>query len=432
MDENTWEWSASGSATGSWSGDQLTIIHEHRGNHLAWAKIRLVGGFSAGDGVADVVVESTAERLVVEIDPQQTFAELGALTIRGLFSEIAVVAPIWTGDPTELGTAEVGSLEVSMASKLSIGGDEFTVGRLTHSVMFGAPTASEYERDDAWDRLVILPDSRVWISSPCNPAVSLGDRSYLSIAGNNSVYLGSVGTDCELECIGGAIQIEDWKVHLCPSDARVHFKGVRPFGYKLLRQVRRRIRQAGPDLLATYDPIGADRAPFQLTTSKVERSDWIRYHEQLVEQYSTDPAAAADARWLSYEDRRLGSMPGSALWLLSTFALRPLGYGLKVKPPAIAWLASVALIVAIYCSSSGLRPDLSSADAWRTGLVLWVEALMLPASWLSLAPTASNSVLQIDGTTMRLARIAVSIPFAALLLALQARLRLPKLSDAKP
>ena len=87
-----------------------------------------------------------------------------------------------------------------------------------------------------------------------------------------------MGTNAELLVPDGVAFIEDWKVHLCGGDERLHLKGTAPFEYGVVRQLERRISETSHNLIGTYEPAYADKVPLDLSKTRIARSDWVQAH----------------------------------------------------------------------------------------------------------------------------------------------------------
>lgn len=426
---NDWRWTAGRPVKVEKGEDSTHLTISGKGaEHLT-----LIYDFAPdGEPLRVRITAPEITNLVVNIDPTQSHAVIESVTIEGVFRSVRVACPVWVGDPTELGTAEIGHLTVNEADQLFLGGDELYIDRLS---FLSTPSAGpEASRDDAWDRVVVSADSRVYLGTAVRGgvlALAMEDRSYIEVESSTAIYLGALGVDAEICGTAQHVVIEDWKTHLCGGNEHLKLTGIHPFGYGVLRGLTRRLHDTSPMLLASYCPRHADRLPLDLSTSTATRGDWVRRHAALIDEYCDDPAVSADARWLTYDHRRGLSTPGSVQWLV-LHALRGLGYGLKVKPPAIAWLSVTVAVALLYGIQNGLHLNpLGGFSPWWRMLVLVVEAALLPAGIFSLADSPDNSVLLIHGTALRLARLACSVPFAAIIFAVQARVRLPKFSDAK-
>jgi hypothetical protein len=431
---------ANGEAEGwRWSSDSMAVQGEAVGGVVRLEIDRLANA-SGSNSVTLVVpkaerqhlvVESLVDHLELKFDTEGDSLDLDSLDVQGPLTNLDLVSPLWPYDPTEMGLLQIVSLNIGTVDRLRLGGDELIVHELR--VGWIPPLAEQnLSNKDQWNRLAILEDSRVTVLDPPQYIqVQLLDRSFLYLEGRARLQLGGIGLDSELTAPpGSSIEIVDWKVEQCSGEERIHLTGIEPFNYGLLRRVGVKVEDR-PRIIGTYEPTRADKPPLDETKSPAVVSDWVRQHEALLGTYCASPRILADARWLNYEDRRRCSPFGSGE-RVGLSMMRLFGYGHKTGPPLALWLLMVTGIVGIYCWQAGLGVDLNGGfEAWRQGALLWIEGLTLPASFLSLAPATSNSVLSIDGTALRVARLAVSLPFAAYLFALQARLRLPKLSDSR-
>ncbi len=425
--KSVWSWRSDHVFASAWTDDGvLHLVHDAPDDYATI-------GLTTSDYrvTLDVVIESNAKTIEVNIDPQQNHVALERLSIHGEFESVGIYAPIWPGDPTELGTAEIELLEIHRTRSTTLGGDELTLGTIRIERIFSESELStpEVDRDDAYDHLQIRDDSAILVLGDSRVfGVRIGDRARLEIARETVVFLGTVGVDAEVSGRPGPIHVEDWKVQLCTGRNRVHFTGIAPFRHGLLRRVQRKLSEDGA-IIGSYEPINADVIPFDSSKSATTHLDWVRSHADLISQYSSDPGINADARWLSYDSRRRAAPLLTTEGLVLTL-MRPLVYGLKLREPFLTWIAVVAIVVSIYSFKTGQGIEIGGGwAAWRRGLLLWGEGFMLPAGLVSLSSSTGDSVLMVAGTGLRVARVFVSIPFAALVLSARARFRLPKFSD---
>ncbi len=387
-----------------------------RGDRMA--EVKLIAPDHAPPLRAEIVADT--EEVEIVIEPSQSHVVIESLVLQSRLERLTISSPVWPGDPTELGTAECRHL-TTRATILRVGGDDLEVG-LEFDPRLPTPRT-----------VAVLPDSFVVFSKGLAArTLKLGDRSRAHISNGDGVNLGKIGINCELSGGETPLTLYEWDLASCDGQERFHLTGVLPLGYDQLRQVRRRIAETNDDLFATYQPVEADKVPLDLSRSAAAVSEWVQNHALLVEKYCLLPAVRADSRWLEYEDRRRSAKALTTEWAVLNFAMKPLGHGLKALAPFRLWLAATVVVVLAYWWRSDIPIDLRGGkEAWWRGVVLWVEAILTPTGLFSLTSESSNSVLEVEGTGLRLARFLTSIPFAATLLALRARYRLPKFADAR-
>lgn len=430
--DDGWGWHADQPAEASTTEDGLLRIVITAEVASAGARVTLVTRDLEPPTDLRVQIITKMHALRVEIDPRQSHVRVGELLIEADLRTATVLCPVWTGDPTELGTAEVGTLNVR-AAQLQLGGDDLTIARLDHFPVRGfSIEQSEFDNDEAWDDVYVLDDSRVTFGSTYRQSIALrlGDRSRVEFESDTALYLGHIGRDSEIVGNGRILDLAEWKIHLCSGNELIRISGLLPLGYHLVRELRARMLETSTDLMGTYIPVRGDRFPVGFDRTQLEREEWLRAHTELIERHCPDPGVQSESRWLSYEHRRQTRRRFSYEWLLLTLFMKPLGYGLKPGPPAKLWVGSVACLVAIFSWQHGLLfSPLGGRTAWSHGIKLWTEALLMPAGLFSLGSESTNSVLTIEGTSLRLARLLISIPFAAMILAIRARFRLQRLTD---
>ena len=392
-----------------------------------WSGLILRAPCLSDQAIGRFVIRSNASKLTIDIDPCQFHGVIDHMEVIGNFDWVAIASPIWPGDPTELGTAQIDTLHIRKTKQVALGGDELYIQNLVIDRIFSNDPRPEVERDDAWSECVILADSKVAIATEMRVlGLELEDRSHFQGPNRTPFFLGRVGTNAELLVPSGVGFLEDWKLHLCRGDERIHLKGIAPLDYGVVRRLERRISETSDKLIGTYEPAYADRVPLDLSKTSLARSDWVQAHARLVEQYCRDPKVRAEARWLKYEDRRVNSPALGPDWFVLS-ALRTLGYGLKVWPPFAAWLLCMIGIVVVYCLNAHMSFDPWSGWAgWRRAGLVWVDVVVLPVNFAWNGTSSMSSTFKATGTGLALSRIILLIPLAALLLALRSRFQIPR------
>ena len=186
--------------------------------------------------------------------------------------------------------------------------------------------------------------------------LELEDRSHFPGPDRTPFFLGRVGTNAELLVPSGVGFLEDWKLHLCRGDERIHLKGIAPLDYGVVRRLERRISETSDKLIGTYERPTPTECRW--TSQRRVSLEATGFRRMLV--WSSNivvipkSTLKLDGRSMKTDELTLQHL-GRIRSCLS--ALRTLGYGLKVWPPFAAWLLCMIGIVVVYCLNAHMSFD---------------------------------------------------------------------------